>query len=73
MNYPYSLIIRWSDEDKLYLVTLPEFSTIAMQPCTHGTTYQEAVQNAQEAIEGYILYCQNEQIPIPEADRLQVA
>ena len=73
MNYPYSLIIRWSDEDKLYLVTLPEFSTIAMQPCTHGKTYQEAVQNAQEAIEGYILYCHDEQIPIPEADRLQVA
>ena len=45
MNYPYSLIIQWSDADQLYLVTLPEFSTIAMQPCTHGTTYQEAVQN----------------------------
>ena len=44
-----------------------------MQSCTHGTTYQKAVQNAQEAIEGYILYCQDEQIPIPEADRLQVA
>ncbi len=73
MNYPYSLLIQWSDEDGLYLVTLPEFSGIAMQPCTHGKTYQEAVENALEAIEGYIEYCNDAHIPIPESDRLQVA
>lgn len=73
MNYPYSLVIQWSDEDELYLVTLPEFSQIAMQPCTHGKTYQEAVQNAQEAIESYIEYCNDAHISIPGGDRLQVA
>ena len=81
MNYPYSLIIQWSNEDNLYLVTLPDFATlakppgtgIAMQPCTHGKTYQEAIENAQEAIESYLAYCQDENIPIPQPQQLQVA
>ena len=66
MNYPYSLIIQWSNEDNLYLVTLPDFATIAMQPCTHGKTYQEA-------IESYLAYCQDEHLPIPQPQQLQVA
>ncbi|OUC14945.1 MAG: hypothetical protein B0A82_09485 [Alkalinema sp. CACIAM 70d] len=71
MNYHYSLMIQWSAEDQLYLVTLPEFSDIAMQPCTYGRTYEEAVANAQEAIAGYLEYCQEEGIlppsPVPTA------
>lgn len=65
MNYRYSLIIQWSEEDRLYLVTIPEFSEIAMQPCTHGKTYEEAILNAQEAIAGYLEYCQEEGIVPP--------
>ncbi len=67
MNYRYSLIIQWSEEDQLYLVTIPEFSDIAMQPCTYGKTYEEAIANAQEAISGYLDYCQDEGIlpPVP--------
>ncbi len=60
MSYRYSLIIQWSDEDQLYLVTIPEFSNIAMQPCTYGKTYEEAIKNAQEVIAGYLDYCQEE-------------
>jgi antitoxin HicB len=73
MNYPYSLIIQWSNEDNLYLVTLPDFATIAMQPCTHGKTYQDAIENAQDAIESYLAYCQDENIPIPQPQQLQAA
>lgn len=69
MNYHYSLLIQWSDEDQLYLVTIPEFSEIAMQPCTYGRTYEEAIANAQEAIASYLEYCQEEGIlppsPVP--------
>lgn len=67
MSYHYSLLIQWSEEDQLYLVTIPEFSDLAMQPCTYGKTYEEAVRNAQEAIEGYLEYCQEEGIspPVP--------
>jgi predicted RNase H-like HicB family nuclease len=44
-----------------------------MQPCTHGKTYQEAIENAQEAIESYLAYCQDEHLPIPQPQQLQVA
>lgn len=29
-----------------------------MQPCTYGKTYEDAIANAQEAIAGYLEYCQ---------------
>jgi len=65
MNYRYSLLIQWSEEDQFYLVTLPEFAEIAMQPCTYGKTYEDAIANAQEAIAGYLKYCQAEGILPP--------
>jgi predicted RNase H-like HicB family nuclease len=65
MNYRYTLILQWSEEDHLYLVTIPEFADIAMQPCTYGKTYEEAISNAQEAIAGHLDYCQEEGISSP--------
>jgi antitoxin HicB len=73
MKYPYSVLIQWSDEDQLYLVTLPEFAEIAMQPSTYGHTYEDAVKNAQEAIEGYLAYCEEDGLAIPTPNLLQVA
>lgn len=46
----YTIIIQWSEADKCYVVSLPEFTDI-MQPCTHGETYEEALKNAQEVLE----------------------
>jgi len=46
----YTILIQWSEEDHCFVVFLPEFTDV-MQPCTHGDTYLEAVQNAQEVIE----------------------
>ncbi|MEL7244202.1 MAG: type II toxin-antitoxin system HicB family antitoxin [Cyanobacteria bacterium P01_H01_bin.150] len=46
----YTIIVQWSDKDKCYVVSLPEFENI-LQPCTHGDTYEEAVKNAQEVLE----------------------
>ncbi len=46
----YTITIQWSDEDKCYVVSLPEFTNV-YQPCTHGDTYEEAVKNAQEVLE----------------------
>lgn len=66
-------MIQWSDEDQLYLVTIPEFAELAMQPCTAGRTYEEAVIKAQEAIESYLVYCQEEGISPPEPAMLAVA
>lgn len=48
MNPPrYSVLIQWSPEDQCYVVTLPEWGNAH----THGDTYVEAAQNAQEALE----------------------
>ena len=48
MNYRYSVLIQWSDEDQKYIVSLPEFGSYAH---THGDTYEEAAKNAQEVLE----------------------
>lgn len=32
------MIIQWSDEYRLFLVTIPEFADRVVMPCTHGKT-----------------------------------
>lgn len=73
MSHRYSLLIQWSNGDSLYLVTVPEFSELVMQPCTSGRTYEEAVNNAQEAIDSYLAYCDEEGITPPSPAIPQVA
>lgn len=49
-NAHYSMIIEWSNEDRVYIVTVPE-----LRGCrTHGATYEEAVRQGQEAIDSWI-------------------
>jgi antitoxin HicB len=43
----YSVIIQWSSEDRLYVVTLPEWGGCH----THGATYEEAAKNAREVLQ----------------------
>ena len=47
----YSIIIQWSDLDEVYMATLPEWGEFA---CTHGDTYEEALENAKEVLEDLI-------------------
>lgn len=42
----YSLLIQWSDEDRAYIVSVPELPGLR----THGTTHVEAVEMGEEAI-----------------------
>lgn len=46
----YSMFIQWSDEDQIYIVTVPELPGCK----THGKTYEEAVKQGKHAIEGWI-------------------
>lgn len=46
----YSMLIRWSDEDRVYVVTLPELYGEG-RGATHGATYEEAAKNGREVIE----------------------
>lgn len=69
----YSMIIQWSDEDQLFLVTIPEFGDRVVMPCTHGKTREEAIRNTEEVIEMYLEAWQAEGELIPEANTLQIA
>jgi predicted RNase H-like HicB family nuclease len=44
----YSMVIRWSEEDQVFVVSLPEFGNYAQ---THGETYEEAAQSGREVLE----------------------
>lgn len=50
MKSLYSILIQWSEEDKCYVVSIPEFTNY-YQPVTHGENYEEALKNAQEVLE----------------------
>ena len=65
----YTIVIQWSDEDRCFVVLLPEFQDV-MQPLTNGDTYEEAVKNAQEVLELMIEIYLEEGKPLPEPKTL---
>jgi len=68
----YSMVVQWSDEDQLFLVTIPEFSQLVVMPCTHGKSRSEAIKNGEDVIEMYLDSWQSEGISIPKPSLLQV-
>jgi predicted RNase H-like HicB family nuclease len=62
----YSMVIEWSNEDQMFLVTIPEFTDDVVMPCTHGESRQEAIQWGEEVIEMYLEAWQQEGRVIPE-------
>ncbi|MCC3415803.1 MAG: type II toxin-antitoxin system HicB family antitoxin [Microcoleus sp. PH2017_29_MFU_D_A] len=69
----YSMIVQWSDEDRLFLLTIPEFADRVVMPCTHGETREQAIHNGEEVIEMYLEAWQAEGESIPEPSMLQIA
>jgi predicted RNase H-like HicB family nuclease len=69
----YSMIVQWSDEDQLFLVTIPEFSDRVIMPCTHGKTREEAIRHGEEVIEMYLEAWEAEGESIPEPSLLNIA
>jgi antitoxin HicB len=67
MSYHYTVIIQWSQEDKCFVVSLPEWGEFCH---THGDTYQEALENAQEVLEMLIESCLQDGEPLPEPKTL---
>jgi predicted RNase H-like HicB family nuclease len=67
MSYHYTIIIQWSQEDKCFVVSLPEWGEFCH---THGDTYQEALDNAQEVLEMLIESCLQDCEPLPEPKTL---
>lgn len=62
----YSMVIQWSERDQAYIATVPELPGCK----THGTTYEEAVHQAQDAIESWIEGSKAFGLPIPEPKTL---
>lgn len=64
MSYCYSMVIQWSQEDRLFLVRLPEFPWQEFH--THGRTYKEAAKNGREVIEALVEMLTEDNRPLPE-------
>jgi len=69
----YTMVVQWSDEDQLFLVTIPEFTDRVIMPCAHGKTRIGATRNGEEVIEMYLEAWQAEGESIPEPFTLQIA
>lgn len=63
MTIRYEIILYWSEVDQAFIAEVPELPVCAAD----GTTYQEAVQNAEIVIQEWIETAQALGRPIPEA------
>jgi predicted RNase H-like HicB family nuclease len=66
VELPFSMVIRWSDVDRLYVAHLPEFGEGAK---THGSTYEEAVKNAREVLEMLVESYMADGQPMPKPQK----
>ncbi|MCA2619563.1 MULTISPECIES: type II toxin-antitoxin system HicB family antitoxin [unclassified Microcystis] len=62
MKIRYELIIYWSEEDRAFIVEVPELAGCMAD----GETYQEAVQNAELVIQEWIETAKQLERVIPE-------
>jgi predicted RNase H-like HicB family nuclease len=63
------MVIQWSDEDQVYVVTFPEFGGCR----THGKTYKAAAKNGEEVIELLIESATEDGQPLPTPLTLQAS
>ncbi len=62
MNIKYEMIVYWSDEDQCYVVEVPELPGCMAD----GSTYQEAISNAEIVINEWIETAKEIGRPIPK-------
>lgn len=67
----YEVIIFWSDEDEAYIAEVPELPGCV----AHGSTHEEALQNAKAATELWISTAKEfgDPVPAPKGRRLVFA
>lgn len=61
-KWKYEIIIYWSDEDEAYVAEVPELPGCAAD----GTTYKQALANAEIVIRAWIETARELGRPIPE-------
>ena len=62
------MLIQWSDEDEVYIVTLPEFDNAK----THGETYEKAAKQGRLLIESFIMWNEQDGDPLPEPNKFDL-
>jgi predicted RNase H-like HicB family nuclease len=62
MTSRYSMLVQWSEEDQVFVVSLPEFGDYAQ---THGSTYEEAARSGREVLELLVESYQADGQPLP--------
>jgi predicted RNase H-like HicB family nuclease len=67
--YKYELVVYWSREDDAFIVELPELPGCAAD----GSSYEEAVANAQVVIREWIETARELGRPIPEPQGRRLA
>jgi len=67
----YEIIIFWSDEDEAFVADIPELPGCM----AHGSSYEEALANAREAINLWLNTAREfgDPIPEPKGRKLQYA
>lgn len=76
LNEPrhYAMLIEWSDEDQVYVVSFPEWEATGKYFVhTDGASYEEAVKNGQEVLAELIEVAKTQGTPIPEPRRYAAA
>ncbi len=66
----YSILIQWSEADRAYVASLPEWGQYAR---THGETYEEAFESAKEVLADLVYGYEQTNRPLPKPQTLQVA
>jgi predicted RNase H-like HicB family nuclease len=61
-NHRYQIVIYWSNTDQCFVVLVPELPGCM----TDGSTYEEALQNAYDAIDTWIEGAKEDGMSIPE-------
>jgi predicted RNase H-like HicB family nuclease len=63
----FSMLIQWSEEDQVYLVSLPEWEDRVFNPVTHGDSYEEAIAHGHAALEALVASARKhgEALPAP--------
>ena len=71
MTHKYEIIIYWSNEDEAYIAEVPELAGCA----AHGKTSEDALKNANEAIQLWIDAAKEfgDPVPEPKGERLMFA
>ena len=64
----YTMLIQWSDEDRAFVVSLPEWEGLVSNPVTHGDSYEDAARNGVDALAALTAAIVKSGDPLPRLD-----